>query len=84
MCGNPYSVVRIVPGFVLGILAVMIWHGTCNYVPASQAGQGTAAMMASILVLVWAVAVLLLAGPARLVRGTTPSPPRRDREPTRA
>jgi membrane protease YdiL (CAAX protease family) len=66
------------------LLAVMVWHGTFNYVTASQAGQGTVAMVVSILVMVWAVAMLILAGPARLVHGATPSPPGRELEPARA
>jgi hypothetical protein len=57
------------------LLAVILWHGVFNVFTASKGGQGTPAMVMSIAVIVWAVAVLALTGPARLSRGATPAFP---------
>ncbi len=48
------------------ILMVAIWHGLFNFFTASSAGHGTLAMVFSIEVMVWAVALVILERPANL------------------
>jgi uncharacterized protein len=85
LAGAPGFALGVLAGAVLltwlynstggSLLAVILWHGMFNVFTASQAGQGTVAMVMSIAVMVWAVAALALAGPARLSRGSTPGVP---------
>ena len=48
------------------ILMAILWHGAFNFVTASKAGEGTAAMITSILVMVWAILIVLILGPRNL------------------
>lgn len=50
------------------ILMVILWHGSFNFITATQAGKGTAAAIASALVMVWAVLVIIIFKPANLSR----------------
>lgn len=59
------------------ILMVAIWHGMFNFFTASSAGHGTVAMVISIEVMIWAVALVLLDRPANLA--TCPRQTIRDR-----
>ena len=54
------------------LVAVIVWPDTFNYVTASMAGQGTVAIAMSVLVMVWAVAVLMLGRPTRLSNARAP------------
>jgi membrane protease YdiL (CAAX protease family) len=77
--GAPGFVMSLLAGAVLltwvyngsrgSILAVAVWHGAFNYVTASAAAADLVAMVASIAVMVWAVLIVVLCGPARLSRG---------------
>jgi len=48
------------------LLAVALWHATFNYVTSSKAGAGLGAIILSILVMVWAVALIFIYKPANL------------------
>jgi membrane protease YdiL (CAAX protease family) len=50
------------------ILMAILFHASLNTVTASSAGEGTIALISSVLVIVWAVVVVVLYGPARLAR----------------
>lgn len=48
------------------ILIVAVWHGTYNFVTASEAGKGTMAAIVSAPVMIWAVIIILAFGVANL------------------
>lgn len=50
------------------LLAAILWHGAFNFVTASEAGQGTTAMLMSITVMVWAILIVVMFKPATLAR----------------
>ncbi|MEI7848324.1 MAG: CPBP family glutamic-type intramembrane protease [Chloroflexota bacterium] len=50
------------------LMAVVLWHGTFNYITASKAGEGLGAAIMSTLVVVWAVALIFIYEPANLSR----------------
>jgi membrane protease YdiL (CAAX protease family) len=50
------------------VLAASLWHGAFNFVTASAAGQGTVAMIMSIVVMVWAILIVVVFKPASLSR----------------
>jgi uncharacterized protein len=52
------------------VLAASLWHGAFNFVTASAAGQGTVAMIVSIVVMVWAILIVVLFKPASLSRAS--------------
>jgi hypothetical protein len=45
---------------------VALWHGTFNFITASEAGEGVVAAVLSTMVMVWAVVVVILFKPANL------------------
>lgn len=48
------------------VLMVILWHGCFDFITASKAGEGSAAIILSAIVMVWAVVVVLINKPARL------------------
>lgn len=48
------------------LLAVVLWHGTFNFITASAAGEGLSAAIMSTLVMVWAVVLIFIYKPANL------------------
>ena len=50
------------------ILMVILWHGSFNFITATQAGKGTAAAIASTLVMIWAMFVIIIYRSANLSR----------------
>jgi membrane protease YdiL (CAAX protease family) len=50
------------------ILMVALWHGAFNFITGSQAGDGTIAAVMSAVVMVWAVVLVFVFGPADLAR----------------
>jgi len=50
------------------VLMVILWHGSFNFITATQAGKGTAAAIVTALVMVWAVVVIIVFRPANLSR----------------
>ena len=50
------------------VLAVALWHGALDVVYLSRAGQGQMAVNSSIVFMVWAILVLMIAGPRYLTR----------------
>ncbi|HLA24284.1 MAG TPA: type II CAAX endopeptidase family protein [bacterium] len=54
------------------ILAAVLFHGSFNFVTASQAGTGLVAAVASTLVMVWAVVILIRWKSVRRSIGATP------------
>lgn len=80
--GVPGFVLGLLSGAVLltwlynstsgSILAVALWHGLFNFFTASEAGQGTIAMVMSIAVMAWAIGLVFLAKPESLSRTRKP------------
>lgn len=42
------------------VLILILWHGTFNFITASNAGEGLAAIILSVIVIIWAIVVVLL------------------------
>jgi hypothetical protein len=50
------------------VLLVALWHGSLNFVTATKASEGTIVAIVSIAIMVWAVLVVIVYGPANLSR----------------
>ncbi|UCF60578.1 MAG: CPBP family intramembrane metalloprotease [Anaerolineaceae bacterium] len=48
------------------VLMIILWHGCFDFITASKAGEGSAAIIMSAIVMVWAVVVVFVYKPARL------------------
>ena len=48
------------------VLMLILWHGFFDFITASKAGEGSAAIILSIIVMIWAVVVILVYKPAEL------------------
>jgi hypothetical protein len=48
------------------VLMIILWHGCFDFITASKAGEGIAAIIMSVIVMVWAVLLVILYKPARL------------------
>jgi len=48
------------------LLAVVLWHGTFNFITASKAGEGVGAAILSTIVMVWAILIIFIYKPANL------------------
>jgi len=48
------------------VLMLILWHGFFDFITASKAGEGPAAIILSVMVMVWAVVVILIYKPAEL------------------
>ena len=60
---------------------VVLWHSVFNFFTAANAGQGTTGMVMSVLIMVAAIGVVVVAGSDRLCRGakqTAPPPVLKD------
>jgi len=48
------------------VLMLILWHGFFDFITASKAGEGSAAIILSIIVMIWAVVVILVYKPTEL------------------
>lgn len=48
------------------VFATMMWHGAFNFITASAAGQGTVAIIMSVVVMVWSILIVVIFRPASL------------------
>jgi hypothetical protein len=48
------------------VLMIVLWHGFFDFITASKAGEGSAAIIMSAMVMTWAVVVVFVYKPARL------------------
>ena len=48
------------------VLILLLWHGSFDFITASNAGEGLAAIILSVIVMIWAIVVVLLYKPATL------------------
>jgi len=48
------------------VLVAIPWHGAFNFITASRAGEGIAAIITSNLIIVWAILIVLICKPKNL------------------
>jgi len=48
------------------VFMAILWHGAFNFVTASKAGEGVAAIITSNLIIVWAILIVLICKPRNL------------------
>lgn len=48
------------------VLMIILWHGFFDFITASKAGEGSAAIILSAIVMTWALVVIFVYKPARL------------------